>query len=218
MNFKSVIAPSAQDQDYYSSVLSHTKFKIGYQGMEYVSFFDTPERLLKFNIEYNQMLNKDESFVDSALKQKLDDFQEWLDNVILFYSAFVLAESDSKWGFDRKTIEKHCLLTCKMFGIALQDDVNNYYEQFNSLLRDRIRDVKIAGVYSDSKRLWNRKKAKPYYEKSQMHKHNGDLMTIFVLVHFEEMFVKNPAIMKNSEQLMTLMKDFSDCYVKYLNQ
>lgn len=218
MSFKSVIAPPAQDQDYYSNILSHTKFKIGYQGMEYVSFFDTPERLLKFNVEFNQMLNKDENFVDSALKQKLYDFQEWLDNVIQFYGAFYLAESDKKWGFDRKTIEKHCLLICKMLGIALQDDVNNYYEQFHSLLHDRIRDVKIAGVYSDSKRLWNRKKAKPYYEKSQMHKNNGDLMTIFVLVHFEEMFVKNPAIMKNPEQLMTLMKDFGDCYVKYLNQ
>ena len=218
MNFKSNIAAPSQDQDHYREILSHTKFKIGYQGMEYVSFFDTPERLLKFDIEFNRMLNKDENFVDSALKQKLYDFQEWLDNVMTFYSAYFLTESDKKWGFSQKTIEKHCSLACKILGIALQDDINNYCEQFDSLLHDRLGDVKIAGVYSDSKRLWSQRKARPYYLKSQMHKHNGDLMTIFVLVHFEEMFIKNPSITKNSEQLMNLMTDFSNCYVQYLKQ
>ena len=58
MRFRSVIAAPSQYEDYYRNIISRTKFKIGYQGMEYASFFDDPERLLQFDKEFNQMLKK----------------------------------------------------------------------------------------------------------------------------------------------------------------
>lgn len=218
MRFRSVIAAPSQYEDYYRNIISRTKFKIGYQGMEYASFFDDPERLLQFDKEFNQMLKKEENLIDEALQQKLYDFQEWLDTVLLFYRAFVLAEAEKRWHFDTKTTELHCQLACRLLGIALQEDVNKYFEQIDRLLRDRLGDVKIAGVYSDSKRLWGNRKAKPYYNKSQFHIHNGDLMTIFVLVHLDEMFAENPAIMDDPQRLMSHMQEFSDCYMHYLKQ
>ncbi len=58
--------------------------KIGYQGMEYASLFDTPERLFSMGMELNRILNKDKHFIDYSLKNKLDDFQCWFDDVIMF--------------------------------------------------------------------------------------------------------------------------------------
>ena len=84
MIFQSVIAAPSQDENHYRNILAPTKFKIGYQGMEYASFFDTPEQLLKFNMEFNHMLNKEKDFIDYPLMHELKSFQFWIDEVIMY--------------------------------------------------------------------------------------------------------------------------------------
>jgi len=74
MNFQSVIAASNQYEEHYRNILAPTKFKIGYQGMEYASFFDSPECLFKFGMEFNRMMNKEENFLDYSLKHHLTCF------------------------------------------------------------------------------------------------------------------------------------------------
>ncbi len=63
--------------------------------MEFVSFFDTPEKLIQFVTEFHQMLNKEEGFIDETLKQKLISFQIWLDDVIEYLGAFRFANAPS---------------------------------------------------------------------------------------------------------------------------
>lgn len=218
MKFKSVIAPPNQDEERYRNILSISKFKIGYQGMEYASFFDTPERLLQFDMEYDQLLAKEEAFFDERLRNKLHDFQDWLGDVIVFYNAFIHAENDPKWKFGGKTVEKHCLLACKLLGIGLQEDVNTYFKQLDEMLHNRLGEIKISGVYDESKSLLEHRKAKDYYQKSQLYKNQYGLMAIFVLVHFEEQFAKNPSLMKDSQRFLSLSKEYMDCYSQYLKQ
>ena len=97
MKFKSVIAAPSQYEEHYHNILAPTRFKIGYQGMEYASFFDSPDRLFQFGMEFNQMMNKEEEFIDYPLRHELAEFQYWLDDVIMFFGAFGKAECDKRW-------------------------------------------------------------------------------------------------------------------------
>lgn len=209
MRFKSIIAAPSQDEDHYRNILSVSKFKIGLQGMEYASFFDSPERLLQFDMEFGQLLAKEETFIDQNLKNKLYDFQDWLSDVIMFYGAFVRAEHDPKWKFGNETAEKHCRLACKLLGIGLQEDVNTYFDQLDQMLHDRLGEIKISGVHT---------KSKNYYPKSQLCRNQYGLTAIFVLVHFEEQFSKNPSLYKDGETFLRLSSEYMECYMQYLKQ
>ena len=53
MIFQSVISAPNQYEEHYRNIVAPTRFKIG-QGMEYATFFDTPERLFQFVRDVNQ--------------------------------------------------------------------------------------------------------------------------------------------------------------------
>ena len=247
MKFKSVIAGPNQDEEHYRNILAPTRFKIGYQGMEYATFFDTPERLFKFAMEFHQMMNKEEIIIDYPLRHNMNGFQYWLDDVLMFYSAFGKTEYDKRWKFSKETIKRHCALASKVLGIALQEDVNHFYNKIDGMLRDRLRNIKIAGVYSESWLIICKRKACDYCEGvmdkeedsayarmvewfyyhvlfryygccSQLHRNKSGLMMIFLLVHFEEKFAKNPDLLKNQTEFMELNKEYVDCYCHYLKQ
>ena len=243
MKLQSVVAAPSQNEEQYSNILSLTKFKIGYQGMEYASFFDTPERLLSMGIELNRMLNKEEGFIDYPLKNKLEDFQCWLDDVILFYGAFYRTECDKRWKCCEQTAKANCLKACKLIGIALQEDVNRYFKELDELLRERLRNIRIEGVYTESLRTRIKKKCSEYCERimdeekddwysrlvewlyyhliygtycsSQLLGHQTELMSIFAMTHFEDYLAKHPSVVKDKEQMMRLLKDYSECYSQY---
>jgi len=247
MRFQSVIAAPSQDEEHYRNILAPTNFKIGYQGMEYASFFDTSERLFKFAMEFNQMMNKEEGFIDYSLKHELNSFQYWLDDVIMFYAAFGKTEYDKRWKFGEETIKRHCELASRVLGIALQKDVNTYYHKIDEMLRDRLRNIKIAGVYSESWLTNRRRKVSEYCENimdkeedhgyvrmvewfyyhvlfryygcsSQLHQNQLGLMTIFVLIHFEEQLAKHPNLLNNKTEFMRMTTEYNNCFSQYLGR
>lgn len=247
MGLQSIIAAPSQEEEHYRNILSPTRFKIGYQGMEYATFFDTPERLFKFGMEFNQMMNKEEDFIDYPLRHELNGFQYWLDDVIMFYGAFGRTEYDKRWKFSGERVKRHCELACKILGIALQEDVNRFYYKIDGMLRDRLRNIKIAGVYSESWMTRYKRKVCEYCEnimdkeedgcfdrmvewfyyhvlfryygcRSQLHRNQMGLMTIFVLVHFEEQFAKNPDLLKNKKEFMRLTTEYNNCFCQYLKR
>lgn len=246
MKFQNVISAPSQYEEHYRNILVPTKFKIGYQGMEYASFFDSPECLYKFGIEFNRMMNKEENFIDYLLKHHLTSFQYWLDDVITFYGAFVQVEYDKRWRFDEKTVKDHCELACKVLGIALQKDVNKYYREIDEMLRDRLRNLKISGIYTESwwvemvrktamncEAIMDKEEETLYtyivewfyyhvlyrsYGCSQLLKNQNGMMAIFMQVHFEEQFAKNPAILEDQKEVSRLTKEFYDCYTQYLRR
>lgn len=230
MAFQSVIAAPSQDEEHYRNLLASTRFKIGYQGMEYATFFDTPERLFKFGMEFSQMMNKEEDVIDYSLRHELNSFQYWLDDVILIYGAFGKTECDKRWKFSKETIDRHCKLACKVLGIALQEDVNRFYHKIDEILRDRLRNVKIAGVYTESwLTKWKRKvdnccervidkEKNSSYGRSQLVRNHLGLMKIFILIHYEELFAHTPAVMKDQEEVSRLTTEFYDCYTHNLER
>ena len=113
MRFQSVIAAQGQYEEHYRNILASTNFWIGYQGMEYASFFDSPECLFKFGMEFNKMMNKEENMIDSSLKHHLTSFQYWLDDVITFYGTFVQVEYDKRWKLDKKTVKEQNIVNLR---------------------------------------------------------------------------------------------------------
>ena len=243
MIFQSVIAAPSQDENHYRNILAPTKFKIGYQGMEYASFFDTPEQLLKFNMEFNHMLNKEKDFIDYPLMNELKGFQFWLEDVIMYYRAFIRTETDKRWKFSDETIDKHYKLAIKVMGIALQEDVNRFYHNVDEKLRDRLRNIRFSEVYSESWLIKLKRKASDYCESiidkdedclyarivewfyyhvvyrsygySQVSRNFSGLITIFLLIHFEELFANKPAILKDKKAFTSLSTEFYNCYTQY---
>ncbi len=243
MGLQRVTAPPSQQEQWFRSLLSSRRFKIGYQGMEFVSFFDTPEKLIQFVTEFHQMLNKEEGFIDETLKQKLISFQIWLDDVIEYLGAFIHAEHNERWNYDEETIQVNCRLACQTMGIALQEDVNKFFHEIDGLLRDRLSNIKISGIYSESMRSrltrkvatrceriidkevegrWKKVVEWYYYRvlhrdygRSQLLKYPQDLLTMFPLVHFEKFFADNPSVMENHDQLIGLIAEFGNCYAGY---
>ena len=243
MIFQSVIAAPSQDENHYRNILAPTKFKIGYQGMEYASFFDTPEQLLKFNMEFNHMLNKEKDFIDYPLMNELKGFQFWLEDVIMYYRAFIRTETDKRWKFSDETIDRHCKLAIKVMGIALQEDVNRFYHNVDEKLRDRLRNIRFSEVYSESWLIKLKRKASDYCESiidkdedclyarivewfyyhvvyrsygySQVSRNFSGLITIFLLIHFEELFANKPAVLKDKKAFTSLSTEFYNCYTQY---
>ena len=243
MIFQNVTAAPSQDEEHYRNILAPTKFKIGYQGMKYASFFDTPERLLKFHKEFNQMFNKEKDFIDYPLMHELNGFQLWLEDVRMYYMAFIRTETDKRWNFSDETIDKHCKLAIKVMGIALQEDVNRFYHKFDEILRDRLRNIKISEAYSegwltklkrmasdysesvmdkDENRLYPRIVKWFYYHTlyrsydcSEVRRNFSGLITMFLLIHFEELFASKPAVMEDKNTFTSLSTEFYNCYTQY---
>lgn len=245
MRFQSVIAAPSQDEKRYENILALTGFKIGYQGMEYTTFFDTPERLLKFCVEFDQMLNAYEGFVDYLLRHELNSLQYWLDDVVTYYGAFEETECDERWKFSDEKVHDHCELASKVLGIALQEDVNRFYHKIDEMLRDRLRNVKIAGVYSESWLTKGKRYVCDYCEsvmdekedcryvrmvewfyyhvvyryygcRTELHTNKLDLMTIFILIHFEEQFEQDSDLWKDETVFRRMTTEFSNCFTQYL--
>ena len=243
MIFQSVIAAPSQDENHYRNILAPTKFKIGYQGMEYASFFDTPEQLLMFNMEFNHMLNKEKDFIDYPLMHELKSFQFWIEDVIMYYRAFIRTETDKKWNFSDETIDRHFNLAIKVMGIALQEDVNRFYHNVDEKLRDRLRNIRFSEVYSESWLIKLKRKTSDYCESiidkdedclyarivewfyyhvvyrsygySQVSRNFSGLITIFLLIHFEELFANKPSILKDKKAFISLSTEFYNCYTQY---
>lgn len=243
MKFQNVTAAPSQDENHYRKILEPTKFKIGYQGMEYASFFDTPERFLKFHKEFNQMFNKEKDFIDYSLMHELKGFQFWLEDVLMYYMAFIRTETDKRWKFSYETIDRHCKFAIKVMGIALQEDVNRFYHKVDEILRDRLRNIKISEVYSEGWLTKLKRKASDYcesiidkdedrpytrivewfyyhvlyrsYDSSQVARNFSGLITIFILIHFEELFASKPAVMEDKNTFTSLSTEFYNCYTQY---
>lgn len=217
MQFKSVIAAPSQDEQHYQGLLSDAKFEIGYQGMEYASFFDTPERLKQFSIEFNRMFDKDRPFIDDGLKHTLYDFQCWMNNVFVFLNAFIRTEKDERWNRNDEEINNCCKLACKVLGIALQKDVNYYFDKIDDLLRDRLRYIKISGKYTETDKEQDIEKFR-IYNRSQLCRNSFGVFTIFSLIHFENLLVKDPSTIKDKELFVGLINEYKECFSKNLSE
>lgn len=244
MELKSIIAAPNQLEEQYRALLAPSKFKIGYQGMEYATLFDNPEKTMAFSMAFNRMLNKERDQIDYILEHKLNDFQLWLDDVIMFLGAFVSTECDKHWHMSEKEREEHCNLGCRVMGIALQKDVDNYLDQIDGILRDRLRNLKIANVYHDMIRekilrkitvfcesvmddeedIWYKNMVEWFYFHivyrtygcSQFQKHQFGLFTIFAQVHFYELIARNQAKKMGRKEFMKQMKEYKDIFNKHL--
>ena len=239
MKTQRLVAAPSQDERHYKDIITRTKFKIGYQGMEYASFFDSPESLLRFAKEFSEMLAKDELFIDYPLRHGLNAFKYWLDDVVLLYGSFVRTECDKRWKLEENTINDHCELACKVLGIALQKDVNYFYERIDSMLRGRLRNLKISGIYTESWWVKTKRLLTQYCENhmdkaedevtgferlvewfyfhvlyrdyycSQLLKNKQDLLTLFFCIHIEDLITETSS--DNDDP-----KEFFDCYTRYL--
>lgn len=134
-------------------------------------------------------------------------------------------------------------MAIKVIGIALQEDVNKFYHKLDEILRDRLRNIKISEVYSEGWLTKLKRMASDYCESvmdkddnrlnprivewfyyhvvyrsygySQVSRNFSGLITIFLLIHFEELFANKPAILKDKKAFTSLSTEFYNSYTQY---
>ena len=53
------------------------------------------------------------------------------------------------------------------------------------------------------------------YDCSQVRRNYSGLITIFLLIHFEELFASKPAALKDKNTFASLSTEFYNCYTQY---
>lgn len=240
MRLQSLIASPSQKEEYYQGFLSLSELKTGYQGFEYCSIFQTPIHLLQFGIDINKLVDKTTIHLDYDLEQKLSEFQCWMDDVVEVTRAFAMTESDSRWHKSKKKIEQNSILACQLLGIALQDDINAFYEQFDRMLKNRLQRIRLSSISPNSfwiriKRMFSdyceemidkREKSKTEllrwfynhclyrtYGCSQLLKQKDGILTLLTVVHFSEEIEKQSFRKQSMDEFSKHMMEFQQCFI-----
>lgn len=245
MRLQSNIASPAQKEEYYQYFISLSKFKTGYQGLEYCSIFHSPERLMQYGIETNKLDDKSTIHIDYVLEQKLTEFEWWIDDVVDILVGFVNTEKDSRWRFNKSKIDDNIVLACQLLGIVLQDDVNNFYHQFDKLLRNRLQRIRLSSIGSDS--IWIKAKHKlsdhceavfdkkghgkakflhwiynhilyRSYGCSKVRRNSDKVLTLLTLVHFSEEIEKQSFRKLSQSEFAKRMQEFQLCFKTNIDQ
>lgn len=228
MQLKRVVADPSQMEQYYQNFLGRFKFERGYQGMEYCSIFYTPERFMTFFQGFKKLMDSQTLHLDAVLEQELNEFRWWLDDIIAFFYGFMETGEDPRWHFSQRRQEKNMESACHLMGIALQKDVNAFYDQFDRLLRNRLQKIRIANITSNSWPIRLKIKLTAAFEKkfgegnrfvdwvydhlllrtygtAQVHERYSDIRLMLGMAHFHEELEK-PQFRQNQEVFMRAMR------------
>jgi len=204
------------EQGKIAELLAPLDFKTEKNGVEYVSFFhDISSFEEYYQKRFNQKVRQLKNYLDECLTDKLSEFQNWLEDIHKVLQLFANVEKDKSWHFDSDTVEKHNTLLVRSLGVALQNDIENFYDDIDKLLRRRLEKVDLSHLTTSSIRFKIKKKISgfcekkfetksnhgilkwiylnllyPTYGRSQLHTHNGMLFLLMTMLHYSE--VKQP--------------------------
>lgn len=240
MRLQSLIASPSQKEECYQVFLSLSEIKTGYQGLEYCSIFQTPVHLLQFGIDINKLVEKTTIHLDYDLEQKLSEFQCWMDDVVEVTRAFAMTESDSRWHNSNIKIEQNSILACQLLGIALQDDINAFYEQFDRMLKNRLQKIRLSSISPNSLWIKTKRMISDYCEAmfdkkeksktkilrwfynhclyrtygcSHLLKQKDKILTLLTLVHFSEEIEKQTFRRQSMDAFSKHMMEYQQCFM-----
>lgn len=241
MRLKSLIASPAQKEQYYQYFLDVCKFRTGYQGLEYCSFFHTPVKLVQFGLDLNKLVEKSTIHLDYTLENKLTEFQWWMDDVIVLSGAFAETEANPVWRMSKQRQDRNNELATQLLGIALQEDINAFHLQLDRMLRDRLQKIRLSSIRSDSfmirlkhklsdacqARMNKKGKGKARlvrwfynhclyrtYGCSQLRKRAGDVLSLLTVAHFSEEITSQKFRNQSPDLFHKQMMDYERCLQK----
>ena len=237
-----VIASPIYLEHYYQTLINGTPFKIGDQKMEYSSFFNSFEKFDAYQKELKDIISWNSIYLDYSLENILLEMQCWIEDIHDMLSAFIKTERDGSWKFSQKQQEDHINLACQIFGIVLQNDINNFSHKINNKLARRLQHPRLGKWYHEScfdkflsklseyceKRAdgkSNRKKSllqlfylyilHPAYGCSQFNKYPSFLIVVLAFIHWSDKYTRDEFDELELEKRAVMINGFHKCFIKY---
>lgn len=243
MQLQKIISPPAYLEKIYADVLHRLHFKISMQGMEYPSFFDSPQKLVSFSIETKKLVGGAALHLDYVLEQKLSEFVIWLDDIINLMNIFIQIEADPFWKYDKTTQETHAKLACHLMGIAFLVDINRFFRQIDRLLRLRLQEIRLSSISSDTWPIRLKHKLVDYCESkmgdgqenkyqqflcwvymhvlfrsygcSQISQHKPDVLTLMIRAHYSSQYNTEQFYTLEEKKMRQLFLDFHESMLRH---
>lgn len=243
MGIEHHIAPAQETEAYYNEFIERLPYKIDPTLNSYPKCFDTIEKLEEFHDELLHEKRKDEPFLDYKTVNTLDDILCWLEDIDDILTRFVKFESDCKWNYSEETQKQNSNLAIRIFGLALQNDINNFEKNLSHLfqkklhkprlsvwkqmgLRDRIH--KTISSKCEKEKDGNNWQSRitswiyynilfPLYGRSQfiLHSKDGNNVLLLMFVHYSPQMEPNDYFDLPREKQLSLLTDFHTTLVKY---
>lgn len=237
------IAPAQRIEVYYNQFIDRLPYKIDPTLNTYPSCFDSIEKLENFHDELLHEKRRDEPFLDYKTLNTLDDMLSWLEDIVGLLTRFAKVESDVKWKYSEETRKQNTNLAVKIFGLALQNDIDKFETRLSHLfqkklhkprlsvwkqmnLRDRIHKT-ISSKCENEKDGKNRKSRiaswiyynvlYPLYGRSQfmLHSQDGNNALLLMFVHYSPKMEPEEYFDLTRERQLALLKDFHSSLTKY---
>lgn len=185
-NLKRIAVPFAEEK-FYMDCLEGANYKIGRQGMEYVSYLSSIENIEQYLNRLDTLILNNGLYLEPKLRRELYDFQTWIIHFHHLIKAFEATEEDSHWNFDAILRRNKVRYACSLMGIALQEDINQFSSNIEHILEDRLRHPKI--------RKWRFKASNLDSSRSvtqtQLATHMADLIVRLNYLHYSDRFTPN---------------------------
>lgn len=210
-----LIAPPIIKEKYYLSLIDGMPFRIGDKKMEYVSYFDSYEKLNEYCLLIQNKSSKS-VFLPKDIDDTLDLVNEWFYSVLELLTAFKMLEEEDKTLNDKRRRE-HIDLACKIFGIALQYDIEYISNYLKCMLANRLRMPSLLNLFNvsvlDKYKLWffNRK-----FKDIDFYKHGSFLMVLLLFIHISDMYTRDEYDDLPEYKRNDIIKKFHNSIIKYL--
>lgn len=210
-----LIAPPAIKEQYYWSLMNGMPFRIGDQKMEYVSYFDTYKKLYGYYLFLQRSQSKS-VFLPRNINDSLELICEWYKKVIEILTAFKMVE-DEESSLNERQKEEHLDLACKMFGIALQYDIDYVSTYQKHLFSVRLQMPSLLNLFKSSVmskiRLWYFERN---FEKLDLCKYPSYLIVLLMYIHVSDKYFRDEFDELPPDKRDIIMKDFHSQLIKYL--
>lgn len=215
LSYTSFIAPPAYKEQFYRNILDRMPFCIGDQKMEYVSIFDSFNRLSEYYHQFQLDGLAKSSFLSDDITNCLSLINEWYGNVMSILIAFQMTEKDNFFN-DTITQKKHIDLACRLTGIALQKDIEIMGNHLNKMLVDYLHVPSLSNLFKVS--ILNKiseKMFERYFTRLQLNRYASYLVVILLYIYVSDKYSRAEFDELPDQYSNIIMQEFCSSFLKY---
>lgn len=210
-NEELIVVPRVEEE-LYVDCLEGSDYKIGIQGMEYVSYLHSIEDINNYICQLEKFCIGNELYLEPYLRTELENLMQWMTHLAKLITAFNATVTEEKWKFDEVTRNYKIRYACSLMGIALQNDIQKFTDNIEPVLAKRLRHPKLRHWSFDESCQGD----KSSYDKSQLVTHTPDLIVRLCYLHYSDRYTPNEFDDLHEDKRMELLKSFFTSFQSHL--
>lgn len=210
-NQKVAIVPFVEEQ-LYAACLEGSCYKNIHRGMEYPSYLSSVSRIKQYMDKLEGLLLTKGLYLEPKMRNELENLQMWVADIARLLRAFSATENDPTWSLDATTRRDNERFACSLLAIALQADVQCFYNNINPILEDKLRHPKLSRWRFEDSNI----NSDHSYRHSQLAKNACDLVVRLMFLHYRNLYSPDDYAAMPKEQSSKLMERFYEVFKRNL--